>query len=56
VRSTFALKGPATSVLTQLFEEARYSLHEISDIDADKARKCLESVSNELEIQLTTET
>ncbi len=56
VRSTFALKGPATSELTQLFEEARYSLHEISDIDADKARKCLESVSNELEIQLTTET
>lgn len=52
VRSTFALKGQATSELTQLFEEARYSLHEISDIDADKARKCLESVSEELETQL----
>lgn len=52
VRSTFALRGPATSELTQLFEEARYSLHEITDIDADKARKYLESVSEELETQL----
>lgn len=56
VRSTFALKGSATSELTELFEEARYSLHEISDLDADKARKHLESVSEELEIQLTAET
>jgi len=56
VRSAFALKGPATTDLTQLFEEARYSLHQISDTDADKAHKCLESVAEELEIQLTTET
>ena len=52
VRSTFALKGPATTDLTQLFEEARYSLHEIDDDDADKAHEYLESVAEELKIQL----
>ena len=52
VRSTFALKGPATTNLTQLFEEARYSLHEIDDDDADKAHEYLESVAEELKIQL----
>ena len=56
VRSTFALRGPATSELTQLFEEARYSLHEISNLDADKARKYLESVSEELKTQLIPDT
>lgn len=56
IRATFALSGPATTDLTQLFEEARYSLHEISDNDADKAHKYLESVAEELEIHLTTET
>jgi len=55
VRSTFALKGPATTDLTQLFEEARYSLHEINDGDADKAHEYLESVAEELKIQLQTE-
>ncbi len=56
VRSTFALKGPATTDLTQLFEEARYSLHEIKDADADKARDYLEFVAEELQTQLHTET
>ncbi len=56
MRSTFALKGQATTELTQLFEEARYSLHQISDSDADRAHKYLESVADELEIQLSTET
>jgi hypothetical protein len=54
VRSTFALKGPATTDLTQLFEEARYSLHEIRDNDADRAHEYLESVAEELKIQLPT--
>ena len=54
VRSTFALKGPATTDLTQLFEEARYSLHEITDSDADKAHGYLDSVAEELNIQLQT--
>jgi Domain of unknown function (DUF4129) len=52
IRSTFSLKGPATSDLTQLFEEARYSLHEILDADAAKAQVDLESIATELKIQL----
>jgi uncharacterized protein DUF4129 len=55
VRSTFNLKGPATTDLTQLFEEARYSLHQIRDVDVDKAHEYLESVAEELKIQLQTE-
>jgi len=56
MRSTFALKGPATSELTQLFEEARYSLHEIRESDAQKAHEYLQSVAEELKIQLKSET
>ena len=56
VRSTFALKGPATTDLTELFEEARYSLHEIRDSDVEKAHEYLESVAEELRIQLQIET
>lgn len=52
VRSVFALKGPATTDLTQLFEEARYSLHEITDSDAAKAHEDLESVAEELKTEL----
>jgi len=55
-RSTFALKGSATTDLTQLFEEARYSLHEITDSDADKAHGYLDSVAEELKTQLQTAT
>jgi hypothetical protein len=54
VRSTFVLKGPAITDLTQLFEEARYSLHEIKHNDVDRARGYLESVAEELKIQLPT--
>jgi hypothetical protein len=56
VRSVFALKGPATTDLTQLFEEARYSLHEITDSDAAKAHEHLESVAEELKTQLESVT
>lgn len=52
IRSTLYLKGPATSDLTKLFEEARYSLHEISEGDANNAQEHLESVKEELKIQL----
>ncbi len=55
VRSTFALKGASISDLTQLFEEARYSLHEIMEGDVDKARGDLESVAEELKTYLQTE-
>lgn len=56
VRSTFALKGASITDLTQLFEEARYSLHEITESDVDKARGDLESVAEELETRLQSET
>ncbi len=52
IRSTFFLKGSATGDLTRLFEEARYSLHEIIDEDTVHARDYLESIAEELNIQL----
>lgn len=52
IRSTFSLTGPATSELTQLFEEARYSLHDIADADASRAHQYLDSIAGELRTQL----
>lgn len=52
IRSTFVLKGGAIGALTHIFEEARYSLHDINDEDALNARACLESIAAELEVQL----
>ena len=52
IRSTLDLKGPATSDLTKLFEEARYSLHEMIESDANMAQEYLESVKEELKIQI----
>jgi hypothetical protein len=52
IRLTFNLKGPATSGLTQLFEEARYSLHKIQDEDAVKAHNYLESIAGELKTSI----
>ena len=51
--STFSFKGTAINDLTQLFEVSRYSLHEILEEDAQKARADLESIANELNIELT---
>ena len=50
IRSTFMLKGSATAKLTQLFEEARYSLHDITNEDAAYAREYLESIAGELSL------
>ena len=52
IRSTFMLKGSATSDLTKLFEEARYSLHKISDEDAACAREYLLLIAEELEVPI----
>jgi len=52
IRFTFTLKGSGTSELTQLFEEARYSLHEIRDEDAAKAHNYLESIAGELKTSI----
>ena len=52
IRSTFVLKREAIGELTYIFEEARYSLHEINGEDALRARACLESIATELNVQL----
>ena len=52
IRATFALKGEAITELTQLFEEARYSLHTISEVHADNARHYLEAIAEELRTNL----
>jgi uncharacterized protein DUF4129 len=51
--STFSFEGTAINDLTQLFEISRYSLHEILEKDAQKARADLESIANELNVELT---
>ena len=48
IRRTFLLEGPATSRLTALFEEARYSLHPISEENAKEAREYLIHIAEEL--------
>jgi hypothetical protein len=52
--STLSLKGSATSELTLLFEEARYSLHDITNDDVLRAHSYLDSIADELRIQLST--
>jgi len=54
IRSTLALRGAAVGELTQLFEEARYSLHEINEEDSEHAHHCLESIAEELKIQISS--
>jgi hypothetical protein len=52
ISSTFSLTGSATGDLTRLFEEARYSLHEITGEDAVTAHDYLDSIAKELKVQL----
>jgi hypothetical protein len=52
IRSRFELEGTASNDLTQLFEEARYSLHEIEDDDAETAHGYLEDIARELNVEL----
>lgn len=51
----FMLKGRAIHDLTALFEEARYSLHEVEEEDASMAMQYLHSLYAELEAQLDSE-
>lgn len=52
ISSTFSLTGSAAGDLTYLFEEARYSLHDITDQDASTAHDHLDSIAKELRVQL----
>jgi uncharacterized protein DUF4129 len=51
--TTLSLKGSATNGLTLLFEEARYSLHEITADDAVRAHDYLNTIAEELRVQLS---
>ncbi len=55
IRSMFSLKGSGIHELTQLFEEARYSLHPITEEDAKKGYQHLQSIATELNIQITVQ-
>ncbi len=48
IRGMFLLKGPGIARLTGLFEEARYSLHRITEEDSRTARESLVEISEEL--------
>ncbi len=50
IRGMFMLKGPGIGELTRLFEEARYSLHTITEEDSEKAHGCLMEVAEELRV------
>jgi len=56
IREMFQLQGPGIATLTQLFEEVRYSLHEMTGNDSDLAQKCLLEIGRELEAGATFDT
>jgi hypothetical protein len=55
IRYTFKLHGGAIHGLTGLFEEARYSLHPITEYDVLQAVNYLHDVSKELNTALDKE-
>jgi len=55
IRSMFLLNGPGIARLTRLFEEARYSLHPITEEDAAMARECLVEISEEFDKTVSLE-
>jgi hypothetical protein len=53
IRKMLVIKGSAIRELTNLFEEARYSLHDITENDAAQAQNCLISIAEEMKIPLS---
>jgi hypothetical protein len=53
IRSMLMIKGSSLRELTDLFEEARYSLHPITEADADQAQQCLLDIAREMNISLS---
>ncbi len=47
------IKGSSLRELTDLFEEARYSLHPITETDAEQAQECLLRIAEEMNITLS---
>jgi len=53
IRKMLLVKGSEIRDLTDLFEEARYSLHPITEEDAAKAQDCLLGIADEMNIILS---
>ena len=50
IRKMLVIKGSAIRELTDLFEEARYSLHPITEKDAEHAQQYLQGIADEMNI------
>jgi len=53
IRNMLMLRGPAINELTELFEEARYSLHPITERDGEKAHQRLLSIAEEMKLPVS---
>ncbi len=53
IRRMLLLTGPSIHDLTKLFEEARYSLHLITDKEAEAAHKSLLNISEEMKLPVS---
>jgi hypothetical protein len=53
IRKMLVIRGPAIRELTNLFEEARYSLHNITENDAEQAQGYLHGIAEEMNIPLS---
>jgi hypothetical protein len=53
IRKMLMLRGPAINELTELFEEARYSLHPITERDGEKAHQRLLSIAEEMKLPVS---
>ncbi len=53
IRKMLMLRGPAIKDLTRLFEEARYSLHQITEEDGEIAHQRLLSIAEEMKIPVS---
>jgi hypothetical protein len=53
IRKMLVIRGPAIRELTNLFEEARYSLHNITENDAEQAQGYLHDIAEEMNIPLS---
>ena len=52
IRNMLGVNSPAIKELTSLFEEARYSLHPITEDDAGRAQRCLLDISGQMDLRL----
>jgi hypothetical protein len=53
IRKMLMLRGPAINELTELFEEARYSLHPITERDGERAHQRLLSIAEEMKFPVS---